>query len=74
MNTPKSEALAAARMSSKCWTVLFSVTLAPTLSQFFPVGTEHVVLRIDDDDCGVVVVELHVEFLLGRARCLRKEL
>ena len=25
-------------MSSKCWTVSFSVTLAPTLSQFLPVG------------------------------------
>src|SRR6478752_9352121 len=38
MNTLKSEVLAATRMSSRCWTVLFSVTLAPTLSQFFPVG------------------------------------
>src|SRR4051812_33238672 len=38
MNTPKPEALAAAKMSRRCWTVLFSVTLAPTLSQFFPVG------------------------------------
>ena len=27
-----------AKMSTRCWTVLFSVTLAPTLSQFFPVG------------------------------------
>jgi hypothetical protein len=38
MNTPKPDALAAAKMSSRCCTVLFSVTLAPTLSQFFPVG------------------------------------
>ena len=38
MNTPKSNALAVAKMSRRCWTVLFSVTLAPTLSQFFPAG------------------------------------
>ena len=41
--------LAVAKMSTKCDAVLFSVTLAPTPSQFLLLWTQDVVLRVDED-------------------------
>jgi hypothetical protein len=59
MKTSNPFSFAALKIRSMFSTVLFSLTLSPTNPPREASITQHFILRVDEDHCGVILVNVH---------------